>query len=410
MCVLLATTAKGTRWFVCEDKPGRPSGGTERVHRRPCGALPPDRATPESDGRRTAVPGGRPRPAGLSLCPALDPLLARPAGTPLPHLPQQSSCNKRLNTAGPLISHVIEALARQVPTWHDDLRLIDSTPLSCAASRETVKRSGLAGHFGEREVMTALLERNHHLVHSGQVILTDKGFAGREFETFLTERLSVHPVRPDRKDEPVRHGRLARVRQWIETVFDTLKGRLSLEQHCGRTPAGVFARTGQRLLVLAAGIWHNWTTGAKTKRSLIGYNHREHRTHSSTRRGRCQSPGRHGWRIGRRRRQRTKCPPTATPQIRRKADPYVRRADSMDSSEPAAEPPNRPPSPAPSRPPPYGPPATSASISNPDHEAMSTARTARRCQGGDRGRRCTLTFLVHTGEAVAALAPHAAGT
>ncbi|MGI5262186.1 IS982 family transposase [Streptomyces angustmyceticus] len=226
------------------------------------------------------------------------------------YLPQQSAYNKRLNAAGPLISQVIEALASQVPTWHDDLRLIDSTPLPCAASRETVKRSELAGHagygycrshsrffwglrlyllttaegmpiswclanpkLGEREVMTALLERDHHLVRTGQVILADKGFAGREFKAFLTERLGVHLVRPDRKGEPVRHGRLARVRQWIEAVFDTLKGQLSLEQHGARTPAGVFARTGQRLLALAAAIWHNWTTGAKIKRSLIAYDH-----------------------------------------------------------------------------------------------------------------------------------------
>ncbi|CAM5284564.1 hypothetical protein SCANM63S_05703 [Streptomyces canarius] len=53
-------------------------------------------------------------------------------------LPQQSAYNKRLNAAGPLISRVIEALARQVPTRHEDLRLIDSTPLPCAPSRETV--------------------------------------------------------------------------------------------------------------------------------------------------------------------------------------------------------------------------------------------------------------------------------
>ncbi|MFH8619981.1 IS982 family transposase [Streptomyces sp. NPDC017979] len=226
------------------------------------------------------------------------------------YLPQQSAYNKRLNTAGPLISHVIEALARQVPTWNDNLRLIDSTPLPCAASRETVKRSDLAGHcgygycrshsrffwgfrlylvttaegmpvtwclanpkIGEREVMTALLHRDHHLVHAGQVTLADKGFAGKEFEALLTEWFGVHPIRPDRKDEPVRHGRLARSRQWIEAVFDTLKGPLSLEHHGGRTPAGVFARTAQRLLALATAIWHNWTTGTKTKRSLIAYDH-----------------------------------------------------------------------------------------------------------------------------------------
>lgn len=95
------------------------------------------------------------------------------------------------------------------------------------------------------------------------MILADKGFAGREFKAYF-HRAGVHLVRPDRQDEPVRHGRLARVRQRIEAVFDTLKGQLSLEQHGGRTPAGVFARTSQRLLALTAAIWHNWTTGTKT--------------------------------------------------------------------------------------------------------------------------------------------------
>ena len=33
--------------------------------------------------------------------------------------------------------------------------------------------------LGEREVVQALLERDHHLVRAGQVILGDKGFAGR---------------------------------------------------------------------------------------------------------------------------------------------------------------------------------------------------------------------------------------
>ncbi|MFH8619812.1 IS982 family transposase, partial [Streptomyces sp. NPDC017979] len=43
--------------------------------------------------------------------------------------------------------------------------------------------------------------------------------------------------------------------------------------HGGRTPAGVFARTAQRLLALATAIWHNWTTDATTKRSLTAYDH-----------------------------------------------------------------------------------------------------------------------------------------
>lgn len=79
MFVLAATMAKGARWLVCDYQPGRPSGGTPCVHRRPCGPASPDRATPETDGRRTAVPRGRPGAVGLPVGPALDPLRPRPA-------------------------------------------------------------------------------------------------------------------------------------------------------------------------------------------------------------------------------------------------------------------------------------------------------------------------------------------
>jgi Transposase DDE domain len=229
-----------------------------------------------------------------------------------PHLPGQSGFSKRLRKAGPLIAAVITELARDTPSWEEHLRLVDSTPLPCAASRETVKRSDLAGDagygycashsryfwgfrlylittpegmpvvwglatpkLGEREVVQALLEADtdHQLLRTGDVLLGDKGFAGREFETFLRDELGVHFVRPDRKDEPARFGKLARVRQWIESVFDTAKGQLTLEHHGGRILAGVYARVAARLLALAAAIWHNWRIGAPVKRSLIAYDH-----------------------------------------------------------------------------------------------------------------------------------------
>jgi hypothetical protein len=229
-----------------------------------------------------------------------------------PYLPGQSGFSKRLRAAGQLISQVITELARDTPSWDDTLRLLDSTPLPCAASRETVKRSDLAGYagygycashsrffwgfrlylittaegmpivwglaspkIGEREAVQALLaaDTDHHLVRSGDVLLGDKGFAGAEFEAFLREELGAHLVRPDRKDEPARFGKLARVRQWIESVFDTTKGQLTLEQHGGRILAGVYARVAARLLALAAAIWHNWRIGAPVKRSLIAYDH-----------------------------------------------------------------------------------------------------------------------------------------
>ncbi|CAH0229180.1 hypothetical protein SRABI26_02603 [Arthrobacter sp. Bi26] len=101
----------------------------------------------------------------------------------------------------------------------------------------------------------------------------DKGFAGREFERFITEDLGAHLIRPDRKDEKPRFGNFGGIRQWIESVFDTLKGQLTLEQHGGRALAGVYARVAARLFALAAGIWHNWHIDAPRKRSLIAYDH-----------------------------------------------------------------------------------------------------------------------------------------
>ena len=227
-----------------------------------------------------------------------------------PGIPQQSGYNKRLRAAGTLISATITALAKDTPSWHDVLRLVDSTPLPCGMSRETVKRSDLAGHagygycashsryfwgfrlylistpegmpviwglanpkVGEREVTQALLEKDHHLVQAGQVILGDKGFAGKDFERFITEDLGAHLIRPDRKDEKPRFGKLGGIRQWIESVFDTLKGQLSLERHGGRTPTGVIIRVLQRLLAMTAAIWHNDHTGQPVLRSLTAYDH-----------------------------------------------------------------------------------------------------------------------------------------
>jgi hypothetical protein len=179
----------------------------------------------------------------------------------------------------------------------------------CAASRETVKRSALAevagygyckSHhryfwglrlyllacpdglpvawclatpkLGEREVVAALLDHERHRLRPGLVIVADKGFAGHDFEQ-LVAGYGASLLRPDRADEPHRHGSLGRWRQWIESTFDTLKDQLSLERHRGRTPSGVMVRVAQRLLALAATIWWNWQIGAPTKRSLVAYDH-----------------------------------------------------------------------------------------------------------------------------------------
>jgi hypothetical protein len=126
--------------------------------------------------------------------------------------------------------------------------------------------------LGEREVVAALLDHERARLGPGLVILADKGLAGRDFEQLVADR-DARLLRPDRADEPRRMGSLGRFRQWIESTFQTLKGQLGLEQHGGRTLAGVWVRVAQRLLALAAAIWWNWEIGAADKRSLVAYDH-----------------------------------------------------------------------------------------------------------------------------------------
>jgi hypothetical protein len=127
--------------------------------------------------------------------------------------------------------------------------------------------------IGEREVAADLLAHAARTgsLRPGLTLIGDKGFAGRDFEDLVTTEFSMHLVRPDRRDEAPRHGSIGWIRQWIESVNDTLKGQLDLERHGGRTTEGIYTRIAQRLLALAACIWHNWATGAPAKRSLTAY-------------------------------------------------------------------------------------------------------------------------------------------
>jgi len=228
-----------------------------------------------------------------------------------PCLPGQPGYHKRLKAAAPLLAKAISHLAQASPSWCDSLRLLDATPVPCAASRQTVCRSDIAGtggygfcaahsrwywglklyllcapdgmpitwcladpKIGEREVCLDLLAiaTETGLLAPGTTVLADKNLAGRQTETQITA-LGITLLRPDRRGEPARHGNLSAFRQWIESVYDSLKGQLGLERHGGRTPHGVFTRVAQRLLALAACIWRNWTTGAPGKRSLTAYDH-----------------------------------------------------------------------------------------------------------------------------------------
>ena len=222
-----------------------------------------------------------------------------------PYLPKQPGYNKRLRSLAPTIARVIAHLAVNSPSFCDNLRLLDSTPVPCGQSRETARRSELAGYaaygwckshsryfwgfrlyllcapdgmpiafelaaanVAERVVATEMLER---VGLEGYTVIADKGFAGTDFEAHMAA-LGAHFLRPDRNDEPHRHGSLGPVRQWIESVFWTCKGQLTLEAHGGRTLQGLCTRIALRLLALAAGLIHNHDIG-HPGRHFAAYGH-----------------------------------------------------------------------------------------------------------------------------------------
>jgi hypothetical protein len=231
-----------------------------------------------------------------------------------PYLPKQPGYNKRLRKAAELIRHVMRELATDTALWTDDVWVVDSTPVECGRSRETVKRSDLAGwaQYGycashtryfwglrlhllctlgglpiafaltgakadERETLLDIFATEPTLVTDrppGQTLIGDKNYFGREFETQLAE-LGMELLRPARKGEAERAGSqlFKPLRQVIESINETFKGQLDLERHRGRTPGGVIVRVLQRILALTAAIWHNEHTGQQIMRSLTGYDH-----------------------------------------------------------------------------------------------------------------------------------------
>lgn len=62
-----------------------------------------------------------------------------------PYLPQQPGYNKRLRKAAGLLRRITRTLAASTSGWSNDVWVVDSTPVVCGRSRETVKRSDLAG-------------------------------------------------------------------------------------------------------------------------------------------------------------------------------------------------------------------------------------------------------------------------
>jgi hypothetical protein len=230
----------------------------------------------------------------------------------IPYLPQQPGYNKRLRKLVSTISWLIGVLGRDTSLFSDDVWIADSTPVECARSRESARRSDLAGfaEYGycashsryfwglrlhllctlgglpvgaaltgakadERMVLLDILTDPTLAGHRpGQTLIADKNYYGRDFEATLAQT-GLHLLRPARKGEPERAGArfFKPLRQVIESINDTFKGQLDLEAHGGHTPAGVIVRIWQRVLALTAVIWHNDNISAPIKRSLTAYDH-----------------------------------------------------------------------------------------------------------------------------------------
>lgn len=221
-------------------------------------------------------------------------------------LPAQTTYNDRCRQLAPKLVILWRAIASELPGFHDCLLLLDTTPLPCGQSSATVDRSELGPYCGfgyspahsrwfwgmrlvllcgpdgtivdfelfpadtpEREAGLALLERQP--LH-GQLVLCDKGFAGRDFEQAVHE-LGALVLRPSRADEPDRpQPPIGFIRQRIESIVQTLKDQLGLKHHLAKTPAGLFARIAARVLALCAAIHLNWQTG-RPPRELVAYRH-----------------------------------------------------------------------------------------------------------------------------------------
>jgi hypothetical protein len=227
----------------------------------------------------------------------------RQLGHLFPCLPSQDAFHKRRARLAETIEWLIGVFAAKSPGAADDLLLLDSTPVECGRSVETVRRSQLADVCGygyskshsrwfwgmrlhlacapdgtpraaalvaadrpEREVALTLLPR---ALSGGETIVCDKGYAGREFANAV-DALGASVLRPPRQNEPRVGPHLAPIRQRIESVFWTCKDLLTLERHGARTPRNLFARVAIRLLALAACIHLNHQLG-RPSRAIANY-------------------------------------------------------------------------------------------------------------------------------------------
>jgi hypothetical protein len=223
-----------------------------------------------------------------------------------PCLPTRDAFHKRRLRLSGQIEALIAEFARYSPGFVDDLVLVDSTPVECARSVETTRRSQLAdaADFGycashsrffwgfrlhalfaidgtpralaltspkvdEKLVCLQMVARCERAPGQMLILIGDKNFRGKDFETELAA-LEAQIIRPRRKDERGRGPHLAPIRQRIESIFWTAKDILTLERHGARTLHNLRVRLAMRFVALAAAVALNHQLG-RPSRSLACY-------------------------------------------------------------------------------------------------------------------------------------------
>jgi hypothetical protein len=174
-----------------------------------------------------------------------------------PYLPQQPGYNKRLRKLTATIGWLIGVLGRDTSLFSDDVWIADSTPVECGRSRDSARRSELAGfaEYGycashtryfwglglhllctlgglpvgaaltgakadERQVLLDIRTDPTLAGHRpGQTLIADKNYYGRDFEAALTHT-GVHLLRPACKGQPEHPGArfFKPLRQTIESI------------------------------------------------------------------------------------------------------------------------------------------------------------------------------------------------
>ena len=230
-----------------------------------------------------------------------------------PELPDRDGFYKRREALSDTIEALIAEFASHSPGSTDNVLLVDSTPVECARSRETVKRGGASGlddalsnaadygycashsryfygfrlhtlfaidgtpralaltspKIDEKQVCLEMVARCARQPEQCLTLIGDKNFRGKQFEADLAA-LDAGIHRPRRKDEPGKGLHLAPIRQRIESIYWTAKDILTLERHGARTLHGLRTRLACRFLALAAAVALNHRLGLPS-RSLAQY-------------------------------------------------------------------------------------------------------------------------------------------